>query len=172
MIYVSLSECDKSSSSQHNTAHSLLLSLLSDIGFEDPVISKEQNGRPYVKYENTDISISHSKNLAAVCVATDKAVDVDCTMTLPFAANAVGIDIEHIDKKADLAKKNKLSLRFLSKSVDSIDEFFSLWTQNEACGKISGEGVIQATPVECNTVTFTVVLDSTDEEYSMSIAYK
>lgn len=171
MIYISIAECVNNHKSQHDTARSLLTSLLLALGYEDAAISKAETGRPYVNFENTDISISHSKNLVAVCVASKKSVDADCTIALPFEAGKIGIDIEYINETINLEKKNRLAKRFFSKEASSIEDFFCIWTENEAVGKMTGEGVIQKESHDCDIISFTVVLDSTNEEYSLSIAY-
>ncbi len=171
MIYISLSETEKDHRSQHETAHRLLTSLLTQLGYNDPLILKKDNGRPFVKYENTDISISHSKNLVAVCVATDKDLQTDSTIELPIEAKMIGIDIEYLDKKTNLDKRNRLAKRFLSREASSVEEFFCMWTKNEAVGKMTGEGVIQSHCIDCDVLSLTVILENYDEEYSMSIAY-
>lgn len=171
MIYISLSECDKSHKAQHDTAHSLLSSLLLELGYNDPVILKKENGRPYVNFECTDISITHSKNLVAVGVSSEKDIETDCTLPIPVKAQKIGIDIEYIDKNIDLNQKNRLAKRFFSKEASSIDEFFRIWTENEAVGKLTGEGVIQKQAAICNVISFTVILENSKDEYSLSIAY-
>lgn len=171
MIYISLAECDKTAESQHLTAHNLLTSLLCDLGYEYPIINKEENGRPFVNYDCTDISISHSNNLVAVCVATDKILESDCTLTLPIDAKRIGIDIEYIDRSINLIEKNRLAKRFLSQEADSIEDFFSIWTENEAVGKMTGEGVIQNKKTACDVLSFIAVTDKLNSEYSLSIAY-
>lgn len=171
MIYISLAECQKSAASQHSVAHNALTSLLCDLGYINPIIKKHENGRPFVDFEETDISISHSENLAAVCVATDRDLDVDCTLALPIKAKRIGIDIEYIDKKSNLYDKNRLAKRFLSREANSIEDFFSIWTENEAVGKMTGEGVIHKASVDYDVISFIVVPRNSDGEYSMSIAY-
>lgn len=170
MIYISFAECENNYKSQHNTAHDLLTSLLNDLGFSDPVIKKEECGRPFVDKDGVDISISHSNNLVAVGVATAKKADTDNAIIIPIEAKRIGIDIEYIDNNSDLKRKNKLANRFLSRSVSSIEEFYSLWTGNEAVGKMTGEGVLQNASVNCHVTTFTVKLESRSQEYSFSFA--
>ena len=173
MIYLSIAECGKSHSDQHDTAHKILSSLLCQLGHKDHLICKEDNGRPYVSIKDTDISISHSRNLAVVCVANldTTELDTDCLIALPIEAKRIGIDIEYIDKNADLNAKNRLAKRFLSKEASSIEEFFSIWTENEAVGKLTGEGVIQSSSAHCSIISFIITLNDSNDEYSLSIAY-
>lgn len=90
-------------------------------------LSYEENGKPVA--DNCFVSISHSKNMVAVCTSE----------------NPVGIDIEKIDYDRDI---KKIANRFYhGKELELFNEnptyelFFEIWTKKEAYSKISGEGV-------------------------------
>lgn len=79
--------------------------------------------------DNCYVSISHSKNMVAVCKSE----------------NPVGIDIEKIDYDRDL---KKIAERFyhgkeleLFRENPTAEIFFEIWTKKEAYSKIGGEGV-------------------------------
>lgn len=79
--------------------------------------------------DNCYVSISHSKNMVAVCTSE----------------KPVGIDIEAIDTDRDV---KKIADRFYHgkelayfKDNPTADVFFEIWTKKEAYSKIGGEGV-------------------------------
>ncbi|MBQ5746363.1 MAG: 4'-phosphopantetheinyl transferase superfamily protein [Clostridia bacterium] len=169
MIYLAIAKCENNRSSQHETAYSLLDSLLSELGYRDTEIKKAGSGRPYVEIEHTDISVSHSGEAAAVAVISPEEADVDFAVALPFDGVSIGIDIEEITE-GSIEKKKRIAERFLKTSIASEKEFYRLWTQNEAYGKMTGEGVLSKKDESAHILTFTLELSK--KEYSLSISIK
>ena len=97
-------------------------------------IEKTKNGKPISsKYF---LSISHSKNVVAVAIASEN----------------IGIDVEMIDEKKDFNKLKKYILNKNETMISSIEELTSLWTKKEAKFKFyGGERFI---PKNINTLDF------------------
>ncbi len=99
---------------------------LIDMGVEN--LSYQENGKPVA--DNCFVSISHSKNMVAVC-KSDKPI---------------GIDIEYIDSTRNLDKIAKRV--FKGKEIEAFENdhtaecFYEIWTKKEAYSKISGDGVV------------------------------
>ncbi|MBQ2730215.1 MAG: hypothetical protein IJF69_05520 [Clostridia bacterium] len=168
MIYLALGTCENKLNIQHEIAYSMLFAMLKELGYGDIHIKTEDSGRPCTEVDGLDFSISHSKNACAVCIVSDIEKDIECTFSLPVNGTKVGVDIEEISDKFSLVSKNKLAKRFLGSEVSSKNEFFRLWTRNEAYGKMTGEGVICKKELECTYLTFEAELS--DSVYSLSIA--
>ena len=77
----------------------------------DDEIIVNKNGKPEFKHGGIYFSISHSKNLVAVC----------------FDECPCGIDIEFM-KERDL---REVSI-YYQKKFETIDDFYKFWTKNEA----------------------------------------
>ncbi len=134
MIVVKYKKCEDSRSAQHAAAVQLCEEILSvGFGIENPenrVIFREGK-RPQTDIKNIDISIAHSKNLAAVGV---------------MSGGKIGIDIECVNKKHDTEKlckkyfspaENKKMLN----AENRTEAFFEIWTRKEAVCKLTGEGL-------------------------------
>lgn len=167
MIYLAFTGCENNKESQHEAAYTLLNSLLSELGYKDSEIKKAKNGRPYVDIPDTDISISHSGEAAAVAVISPIEIYTEIAVTLPYNGKSIGIDIEEI-KAGSLEKKQRIAERFLKKSISDEREFYRLWTRNEAYGKMTGEGVLNNKDSDSLLLTFTAEIS--DKEYSLSIS--
>lgn len=78
------------------------------------------NNKPKFKYSNINFSISHSKNIAAVC----------------FDESPIGFDIEKIKQRDynSIAKRMNFTL-----AEDTIEEFYKQWTLFEAEYKLQSE---------------------------------
>ena len=169
MIYLAIAKCENNRGSQHEAAFSLLYSILESLGHKDAEIKKAESGRPFVEIDKTDISISHSGEVASCAVISPIEADIDFCVALPYTGTSIGIDIEEI-QKGSLERKQRISERFLKTSVSSETEFYRLWTQNEAYGKMTGEGVLTKKESDSNLLTFTVELS--EKQYSLSISVK
>lgn len=93
-----------------------------------------KTGKPYLKEQNTKISISRSKELVAFALSYK---------------DEIGLDIEKIHSLDDI--KNFSNFIFMNKHVINIIEchrfrqvytFFKYWTLYEAYAKLTGEGLI------------------------------
>lgn len=110
--------------------------------------SKDERGRPILLSDQEtalpNISISHVMNYVAVAVS-DEAV--------------IGIDIEDVTRRAnwsEIAKRYFAPDEWQEVSSLPRDEgrrrFFEIWTQKEAFGKVSGEGILPLLKVQVSTV--------------------
>lgn len=169
MIYLAIAKCENSRDSQHEVAYSLLYTILESLGHKNAEIKKAESGRPFVEIEGTDISLSHSGEAVACAVISPIEADIDYSVALPYTGASIGIDIEEI-KEGSLEKKQRIAERFLKKSVSSETEFYRLWTQNEAYGKMTGEGVLTKNESVSDILTFTIELS--EKQYSLSISLK
>ena len=169
MIYLAIAKCENSRDSQHECAYSLLHSILDSLGHKDTAIKKAESGRPYVEIDKTDISLSHSGEAVSCAVISPIEADIDFCVALPYSGTSIGIDIEEI-QHGSLERKQRIAERFLKTSVSSETEFYRLWTQNEAYGKMTGEGVLTKKDSSKNLLTFTVELS--EKQYSLSISIK
>jgi len=169
MIYLSVARCEATPVSRHETAHRVLLSLLSDLGYTDAVIKKEPNGRPFTGIEGLDVSISHTSDIVAVCVICERDTDLETAVALPFYGTRVGIDVEEIKRDADISSRQKIANRFLNCEVSTHEEFFRKWTRNESYGKMTGEGVFNRGDTDRTMLSFTLQMNGKD--YSLSISF-
>ncbi len=99
---------------------------------------RDEKGRPILEAEGTsilpNISISHVLNSVAVAVS---------------AAGAIGVDVENLERKVSwtaIARRyfspaEWAELRF-QQEAKGRQRFFELWTQKEAIGKVTGDGVL------------------------------
>ena len=90
------------------------------------VLARNENGKPYFKSSQIEISLSHSHGYAAVAISD---------------RSRIGIDIETADMPRE--KAEKLAERFFSESEkqelhDSPNDFLSIWTRKEAFAKMQG----------------------------------
>ncbi len=169
MIYIAIGKCENNIESQHKAGRSLLLSILEALGYKNTEIKKADSGRPYVEISDTDISISHSGEVAIAAVISPLEIETDEIIALPYLGKQIGIDIEEI-KPGSIEKKQRIAERFLKESITTEKEFYRLWTQNEAYGKMTGEGVLCKRDGSSLFITFTVEL--CEREYSLSISIK
>jgi phosphopantetheinyl transferase len=116
-------------------AYWLLFRILKKMGLspEKLEIGHNSAGKPFIKNQNNlHITISHTKNGAAVAVA-------------PFP---IGIDIEFVRRqRAHLAIARRFFTKeeaaFLEESpVELAKQFSVLWTMKESAGKLMGEGLL------------------------------
>lgn len=108
---------------QSTSAWSLLAEGLSHIGCEAlPTVVFLESGKPIFVGSPLCFSLSHSQNLAAVLIS-----DQNC-----------GVDLEEI--RPEVAEK--LRNRVLSPEEQRQNaDFFEIWTQKEALGKLLGTGL-------------------------------
>ena len=166
MIYLALAPCENDYNSQSRTAHALLNSLLCNLGYKDFEISKNELGRPCINLENIDISIAHSGECVLVGILSDKSVTVSDSILINQSGTSIGVDIEYINESIDLERKNKILKRYTDKKASSAVEFYCLWTENEAYGKMTGEGVICNKKTTCQCETF--IKEINGKKYSIS----
>lgn len=168
MIYLSFADCEKSYRSQHNAAYELLNDMLSELGFEQIKILRDNNGRPYSECDDVDFSVSHTDGLAAVALITSRVSASEKFLVFPSEGKRIGLDIESEDRMMDIDDLKKLATRFLNADVSSAEEFYRRWTQNEAYGKMTGEGVINNSHIPCHR--FTLKIERNDRKFWLSIA--
>ncbi len=169
MIYIAIGKCENNIESQHKAGRFLLSSILNSLGYDNAEIKKAETGRPYVDIIDTDISISHSGAVAIAAVISPLEIETNEIIALPYNGKHIGIDIEEI-KPGSIEKKQRIAERFLKSTITTEREFYRLWTQNEAYGKMTGEGVLCKKDDSFLLITFTVEL--CEKEYSLSISIK
>jgi len=168
MIYLAIGRCEDNYEHQHRRAHTLLSSVLEALGYVGVSVKKQEGSRPCVDEEGVDISVSHSGNAVAVAVLSPHEEHVEGCIVLPYNGRRIGIDIEKICEERDLEKSKRLAQRFLNAKISSNEEFYRLWTRNEAYGKMTGEGVLSKNDIPCEILTFTAEIENI--KYSLSIS--
>jgi len=106
-------------------AHEILESLVAMIaGGSDGRVFKDQDGRPWVEIAGASlaVSISHSRNVIAVVLATQ-------------ADLGVGIDVEYIDPRRPVAE---MAVQIGMPSSTEIGDFYDGWCRYEALFKATG----------------------------------
>lgn len=94
-------------------------------GGENPIWKLNSYGKPYIEGWNKDFSISHTRDLSLVAVASE----------------AIGIDIEDIGRDIDLEKfKRTKFLDFDEGAYNNKEEFLMRFTALEAYLKYIGKG--------------------------------
>lgn len=98
---------------------------LRDNGGENPIWKLNSYGKPYIEGWDKDFSISHTRDISVVAVASE----------------AIGIDIEDNQRDIDLEKfKRTKFLNFDEGAYESKEEFFMRFTALEAYLKYIGKG--------------------------------
>ncbi|MDO4218700.1 MAG: 4'-phosphopantetheinyl transferase superfamily protein [Synergistaceae bacterium] len=87
-------------------------------------IQYSEKGKPFLKNNNTHISISHSGHYAVAAVGTCR----------------VGIDIEEVKSIEDAVIK-RVTTRNEQAQIKNLRDFYRLWTAKECILKITGEGL-------------------------------
>ncbi len=99
--------------------------LLQELGLDDPIVHRAENGRPYVQGAPYHISIAHSGDLV-VCAAD----------TVP-----IGIDVEKIRP----VKPGLIARVCVPQEAEYVGQdearFFEIWTAKEAWFKKQGTGI-------------------------------
>lgn len=96
-----------------------------DKGSAAPIWKLNEWGKPYIEGWDKDFSISHSTDISVVAVASE----------------AIGVDIEDIDRDIDLEKfKRTKFLNFDEDAYESKEEFLMRFTALEAYLKYIGKG--------------------------------
>lgn len=96
-----------------------------DNGGENPIWKLNSYGKPYIVGWNKDFSISHTRDISVVAVASE----------------AIGIDIEDIGRDIDLEKfKRTKFLNFDEGAYNNKEEFLMRFTALEAYLKYIGKG--------------------------------
>jgi len=113
----------------------VLLNLISD---DNATISYDENNKPYLPNNDRFISISHSKNMVAVMLAT---------------AN-VGIDIEQISQRTTKVRSKYLTGDELEWCKTDTDHTL-VWTVKEAAYKLIGSGLEHNEVEICQKPDFT-----------------
>lgn len=89
------------------------------------------HGKPYIKdHKNLFFNISHSNNVAILCLSTK---------------SPIGVDIEFVDKTCNFKELMDIFMFPNEKrwvlEEDSVYRFFMLWTMKEAILKRTGDGI-------------------------------
>ncbi len=111
--------------SGHAAAYELLAQAVSPL----PEICKTDRGKPYFADSQLHFSLSHTKNHAFCCVATQN----------------LGIDAEETDRKVDLRLADKIlspteKVRF-AQVQDKSTALLRFWVLKESYAKLTGKGL-------------------------------
>ncbi len=157
MVVVGFVNCDVSK--EHEKAVELRDNLLTHfLGVSDPAqyVFYKEKGRPCLKIEGADISVSHSSGTVAVALSLPEGASIEKESILGLAglvrfdvaATSIGIDLEVLDGKAADRCKKLACRRFTSgeqktvnTAADPVDAFVKLWTEKESLCKLSGAGL-------------------------------
>lgn len=116
-----------------------------DNGGENPIWKLNSYGKPYIEGWDKDFSISHTRDLSVVAVASE----------------AIGIDIEDIGRDIDLEKfKRTKFLNFDEGAYNNREEFLMRFTALEAYLKYIGKGFYKdARTISVKKVNDGIVID-------------
>ena len=119
-----------------------------DNGGENPIWKLNSYGKPYIEGWDKDFSISHTREISVVAVASE----------------AIGIDLEDNSRDIDLEKfKRTKFLNFDEGAYESKEEFLMRFTALEAYLKYLGKGFYKdARTISVRKVNDGIVID--DEE--------
>lgn len=111
----------------------------------EPIWKLNSYGKPYIEGWNKDFSISHTRDISVVAVASE----------------AIGIDIEDIGRDIDLEKfKRTKFLNFDEGAYESKEEFLMRFTALEAYLKYLGKGFYKdARTISIRKVNDAIVID-------------
>ncbi len=100
--------------------------LLMDAMYAGTEINYHESGKPYLVNSDTNISISHSKNL--VCILLNKS-------------NSIGVDVQYISERINRLKEKFLSDTELSQLPESnkTEALHIYWCAKEALYKMGGQ---------------------------------
>ena len=140
---------------------------LHDNGDANPIWKLNSYGKPYIEGWDKDFSISHTRDISVVAVASE----------------AIGIDIEDIGRDIDLEKfKRTKFLNFDEGAYDNKEEFLMRFTALEAYLKYIGKGFYKdARTISVRKVNDGIVIDDgklikaetiSDGGYTISIVIK
>lgn len=118
---------------------------LHDNGGENPIWKLNSYGKPYIEGWDKDFSISHTRDISLVAVASE----------------AIGIDIEDIGRDIDLEKfKRTKFLNFDEGAYESKEDFLMRFTALEAYLKYIGKGFHKdARTISVRKVSDAIVID-------------
>lgn len=110
-----------------------------------PIWKLNEWGKPYIEGWDKDFSISHTRDISVVAVASE----------------AIGIDIEYIGRDIDLEKfKRTKFLNFDEGAYESKEEFLMRFTALEAYLKYIGKGFYKdARTISVRKVSDAIVID-------------
>lgn len=116
-----------------------------DNGGENPIWKLNSYGKPYIEGWNKDFSISHTRDISVVAVASE----------------AIGIDIEDNSRIIDLEKfKRTKFLNFDEGAYESKEEFLMRFTALEAYLKYLGKGFYKdARTISVKKIDDSIVID-------------
>lgn len=118
---------------------------LRDNGGENPIWKLNEYGKPYIAGWDKDFSISHTRDISVVVVASE----------------AIGIDIEDIGRDIDLEKFKRTGfLNFDEDAYNNKEEFLMRFTALEAYLKYLGKGFYKdARTISVRKVNDAIVID-------------
>lgn len=121
---------------------------LHDNGGADPIWKLNSYGKPYIEGWDKDFSISHTRDLSVVAVASE----------------AIGIDIEDDSRDIDLEKfKRTKFLNFDEGAYNNKEEFLMRFTALEAYLKYIGKGFYKdARTISVRKIDDGIVIDDGD----------
>lgn len=197
MVAIAFASCENTYMAQHAAGIRLRDRLLCRFGLNPAAYAfeKTKEGKPYAAGAPFHFSISHSAELCCCAVSTDAHFSKEdpsashaivlqpdpCmpttwmwengTLLFPEVTGNIGVDIEKVDFSADPLRLEKIAKRYLhcADAPSNANEFYRLWTRQEAYGKYTGEGFL-ARP-SSNTILTSFRLQQGEDTYFLSLAY-
>jgi phosphopantetheinyl transferase len=107
-----------------------ILSLLEGRPLLENDIQKNENGRPYFPYSNTDFSVSHSQNMVSVSYVSGKGMHTAC-------------DVQFVKPRTNIMQIAEIFFTDSEKEYVLRNEkrFFEIWTLKECFLKLYGFSV-------------------------------
>lgn len=100
---------------------------------ENPVFSKDENGKPVLQNKEAHFSISHSKSFVA-CAVDSKPVGIDIEELRPIPAQL-------IKRVCTCEEKEFINSNGEALSPSEVKKFLQVWTAKEAYLKYTGKGL-------------------------------
>lgn len=108
-------------------------------GLKNAVIETKENGQPFIKESNLNISISHSKNIVA-CAADVNEVGIDVEFIRPVKFSLVKRvcnlkELNYVIKNGEFNKSDLIT------DNEILTRFFEVWTAKEAFFKANSGNI-------------------------------
>lgn len=128
------------------TGEWLLRQLLGEVwGMEDPVILRQENGRPILQDGQLHISIAHSGDLV-VCAADAQPIGIDAELMQPFRWALIHKVCTPREQSYVLGQLTPTGE--LCQDPGAIARFYEIWTGKEGWFKMLGTGLQDLKSVE------------------------
>lgn len=118
-------------------------------GMEDPVILRQENGRPVLQDGQLHVSIAHSDDLV-VCAADEQPIGIDGERMKPF--RWAMLDRVCTPREKAYVLQQLTPTGELCEQPDTIQRFYEIWTGKEGWFKLLGTGLRDLQSVDVLTL--------------------